>query len=232
MRTLFYILGPAIVILYLLAMWSDWFSQVILATVGRRPLFSEPINIQEASVVKWHIPKGALLHNRTPNGKAKLSLVVNTDLLKEIPTFSGQLELRVKVVTQGLSEQEIGTYRLIRDWYFTSDEPLSAQGRGFWIAYGRGRLEHGLAGVVLVPEEDLEIELHVKTPDAELPRANPRLKLVGDHDIAIFSPQNALIGLGRDGGFFVCCIVVLLLAAMAWRRPKVSPLVTVVPGKS
>src|SRR5262249_2650848 len=97
-------------------------------------------------------------------------------------------------------------------------EPFSKKGNSLWQVYGYGWHEYGLGAVEVRPDEDLIIEITVTTPDPQLARGNPRLKLVGDHDFAGLGLQYFVIATLRDSGLVLSLILLVGLVCLAWAR--------------
>lgn len=218
MRRIFCLLAPLIVVSYLYAQWTDWFSQVELATVWKRPLYSEPLNLEKPGLIEWLVPKETWTFQ---DGEADLALSINLYMVPEIPTGREQLTLRIKVRADGRLPGGEWQDRSIRDWYFNTDEPFSKSGSSLWSSYGLGRMEFGLARVRVIPEEELRISTDVLVPDGQLRWSRPRLVLVGKHDRAGVGPTMIFRALLRNGGYWLSLGLVVVLAVMAW-QPKVT----------
>jgi hypothetical protein len=104
--------------------------------------------------------------------------------------------------------------RLIRNWYYTTDEPFS-ENVHLWSSGGASSIEHGLAGVRLYQFEDLFIVLTITSADPELDKGNPRLTLVGEHDYAVFEHLPFLRAV-RDGGLVIAVVCLVGLVFLAW----------------
>lgn len=118
--------------------------------------------------------------------EARLSLVL--DCVRDLPnevTQRSKIPLRVRIAAHGTTKSRGRYDRLIRNWYFTTDEPCSP-GANLWSAFGFNEIEHGLAGVLIYPYEQTIVSIDVTTPDTSLSASRPRLKLVGEHDYAIY----------------------------------------------
>jgi hypothetical protein len=68
----------------------------------------------------------------------------------------------------------------------------------------------GLGGLWIYPNEIGYISLEVISPDPDLNKANPRLKIVGKHDESIYGHWGVL-RLIRDGGLLLCLLFLLLI---------------------
>jgi hypothetical protein len=214
MRRVFCVLAPLLVAGYLYAQWSDWFTRVELWSVGKRPLFSNHIDLRRPGPIEWRVPREEWSFQQ---GQAHLSLSLNLNTLREIPAGRKQVELRVKVRAEGRVPRGDWQDRLVRDWYFTTDEPFSKPDLALWEKHGMGRLEYGLAGVQVVDGEELRITVDVQVPDGMLQTGSPRLKLVGEHDSAGIPYAMVILYVMRQGGFWLCLGLVVVLAVLAWR---------------
>lgn len=213
MRRAFCLLAPLIVVGYLYAQWSDWFTRIELETVWKRPLISDPIDLELKGPIEWQVPKENWI---VKEGEADLALSLNLYTIPVIPSKPFQFDLRIKVRAQGRVPGSEWQDRLIRDGYFKTDEPFSKEGAAFWSSYGRGRLVYGLGRVRVVANEELRIIIDVLVPDDYFRWATPRLKLVGKFDIAEPGPIMIFRGFLREGGFWLSLCLVILLARFAW----------------
>jgi hypothetical protein len=212
MRKALCLLAAIIVTAYLYALWSDWFTEADLSWVGKRPFFSERLDLSKPGPIVWSVPKEKWGFTQ---GKAQLALSLNLNTLREIPSSREQVELRVKIRAEGRQPGGAWQDRLIRDWYYTTDEPFPGTGLG--ESYGLGRLEYVLAAVQVVADEALLITVDVQVPDGHLMTGNPRLKIIGDHDYAAFGPHMAILFALREGGFWLSVGLVFVLAVLALR---------------
>jgi hypothetical protein len=219
MRQVICLLASLVVAGYLYALWSDWFTEVELSSVGKRPIYSEHIDLRRPGPIEWLVPKEKWAFQEGP---AYLALSLNLNTLVEIPASREQLELRVKVRAEGRVPGGDWQDRSIRDGYFTTDEPVSKAGSSLWESYRVGRLEYGLAGVHVVSGEVLRITVDVQVPDGRLSSGNPRLKLVGKHDSAGTGPTMVFRYVMREGGFWLSLGLLILLTVLAWRPTAVS----------
>ncbi len=213
MRCAFCLLAPLLVISYLYAQWSDWFSRIELQTVWKRPLISDPIDLVKKDPIEWVVPKEDLI---IKEGEADLALSLNLYTIPEIPSKPYQFDLRIKVRAQGRVTGGEWQDRLIRDKHFTTDEPFSKEGTAYWSSYGQGRLEYGLGRVRLVAEEELRIIIDILVQDDYFRWAMPRLKLVGKYDIAKPGPTMIFRGILREGGYWTSICLVIMLAWFSW----------------
>jgi hypothetical protein len=218
MRRAFCLVAPLLVIGYLYAQWSDWFSRVELETVGKRPLVSDPINLAKVGPIEWIVPKEEWVFK---NGEADLELSMNLHLLQQIPSGRDQIDLRVKVRAEGRVSGGEWQDQSVRDWYFKTDEPFSKEGSSLWVQGGRGRLEYGMARVRVSSQEELRIVIQVLVPDEQLQWGMPRLKLVPKHDGAKLGVSMIFLYLLREKGYWASICLVILLAWFSWPlKPK------------
>ena len=219
MRRVFSAIALLIVIAYLYALWSDWFTNVDLSHVGKRPIFSEELDLRKAGPIVWAVPRENWIFRQ---GEAHLALSLNLNTLREIPANRRQVDLRVKIRAEGRTAGGDWQDRLVRNWYFTTDEPFSLNS-GLWESYGQGRYEFGLAGVQVVADEELRITIEVQVPDGQLMTGNPRLKLVAKYDYAAIGPEMFFLFLLREGGFWVSVVIVVVLAGFAGKPWLAGP---------
>ncbi len=105
--------------------------------------------------------------------------------------------------------------RLVRNWYFTTDTPLSAEAR-IWESWGTS-VEIGLCGVQRYPWEDTYIEVEVLQPDLLLAKANPRLQIFGEHDYAVYE-HIIILRVIRDGVLLFLALCVMGVAYVALKQ--------------
>jgi hypothetical protein len=217
-RKAYCILAPLAVAIYLCALQWDWLTRAELSVPGRRPVFSDQLDLRKPGEFVWDVPAEA---QEFIAGEARLSLALNLGTLYEVPKGREGVFLRARVKAEGTAPGGAREDRLVRDWYFKTDEPFSSEGRSLWESFGLGRLEYGLAGVRVVPGESLRITLSILTPDGRLAAGSPRLKLVVRHDGAGKAKLSAILDLLRQSGHDFCIVCVALtlgLAVLAWPR--------------
>jgi len=88
-------------------------------------------------------------------------------------------------------------------------------------SFGRDEVEFCLGGVSIYPFEKTTVTVEVTSPDPSLAAFEPRLRLVGDHDYAVYEHLPFLRAL-RDTGLALSSTMVLVLAAIAWRGTRVG----------
>ncbi len=226
MRKTLCLLSPLIIAAYLLALRTDWFWDLQEQAIGRHPLYGEVLDLRKQGTIVWKVPKEGWAYQQ---GKAKLSLALNLEMMllhpaTQLPKARTQVGLRLKIDAYGLRQDGTRTKRLIKDWYFVTDEPFSKEGETLWESWAVGRLELGLGGVQVEPGEDLHIEVTVLVPDGDLSLAAPRLKLVGDYDRAAMPLRVQAVILLREGGLLLCLVLVAYLAWFAWKGVAKSSL--------
>ena len=212
MRRVFCIVALLFIGGYLYAIWSDWFTRVELQRTGKRPLFSETIDVAKPGSITWLVPKEDWPFRE---GEGRLSLSLNAHNLPEIPMERTQLALRAKVKAEGRRPSGDWNDRSIRNRYFTTDEPFTKDAR-IWETYGCGGVEYGLAGIDVRDDEELRVTLDIQVPDGYLMRGYPRLKLVGAFDPAGSGYETAFLALLRVSGFWVSLVLLLWLVCLAW----------------
>jgi hypothetical protein len=174
MRRILCLIALVIIAGYLLALRTDWFTEAARSPAGRNPLYSESLDLRKRQTITWAVPKDGWAYH---NGKAMLSLALNVHMMTEMPKDREQVELRVKVSAFGVRPDGSREDRLVKDWYYCTDEPFSKNGRSLWSSWGYGRVEFGLGAVHVKDDEDTVIEVKVTTPDPVLAVGNPRLRL-------------------------------------------------------
>ncbi len=204
MTRLWFLLIPLLIGTYIYALWSDWFTAAELNDGANRPFYTKELDLGEVGTIVWDIPLKRL---EFAHGEAHLSLVLNIYTMLEIPLEREAVKLRVKVMIQGRHPEKQWEDRLIRDWYYNTDEPFSPAGEGLSVTWGFGRLEYGLAGAKVIPGEELRISMKVQVPDGLLMTGYPRLRL-GFGPTINYSPF--LRSVLRNIGCF------LSLAGLAW----------------
>ena len=211
------IISALFVILYLFASRPHWFSELEQQIeIGKDSITSEALDISRANTFQWIIPRNEW---RYKEGKASLCIVL--DRKEDIPTTSYDKEatsLRIKVTAHGILDNNEKPNRLIKDWYYLSDEPFSP-GLKMGVSYGQKTIEYLLAGIDIYPYEKTVIEVEILTPDKQLAKANPRLQLVGEYDYAI-SGHIGVFRLIRDGGLLISIIALLFLTINSLKTKK------------
>lgn len=146
------------------------------------PIIIENIKIDKEGNYIWKVPNGTW---NSRKGEGRVSLVIDRDTQmrgKELDRAKRPLKLKIEVYS--LKKNGTRIDRLIRNWYFTTDEPFSEAGSNLWSSGDHYAFEYGLAGILAYPRENVFIHLQVIHPDIELSMGNPRLKITGDYDYA------------------------------------------------
>ncbi len=213
--------GALLLLAYLLASRSLWFPNLERqAKIGRDRL-CRPVDLNNAQTITWKI-KG---DDWKYTGECRVALVL--DRSSSIPVEAYRKEsmaLKVRTdayaityepTTKGTTIEGFRTPRLIRNWYFTTDMPLSPDAR-IWESWGNA-VELGLCGVQRYPWEDTYVTLDVIQPDPLLGKANPRLEIVGEHDYAVYE-HITVLRIFRDAILLVLSVCVISLAYVAVKQ--------------
>lgn len=214
------IAGGLLLLGYLFLTKSLWFSDLERqAKIGRDRL-NKPIDLAHAGTVLWKINGDDWKYT----GEFRVALVL--DRLGDIPPEAYQKEsmaLKIKVDAYAITYKPtvfktriegFRAPRLIRNWYYTTDEPLSKDAR-IWESWGES-VELGLGGVQRYPWEDTYIAIEIVQPDLVLAKANPRLEIVGEHDGAIYH-HLPMLRIVRD---FVLLFLALCVIGLAYGALK------------
>jgi hypothetical protein len=180
--------------------------------IGHDSLFFDDIDLSKQGTIIWNIPRDKWTYKE---GDAILSLVVNNS--RNLPSqMRDGSTLRVKIAAEGILDNGEKNNRLIRNWYYTTDQPFTDNPKLCESGNSDSR-EYGLAGISVYPFERLKISVQVLNGYAELQQLKPRLKLVGDTDYAIDEHLPFLRTI-RDAEFVVSLIAALVLFVNSWRR--------------
>ncbi len=183
-------------------------------SLGRETLLSNPLDLASSHLITWDVP---VERWRYREGEAKLSLLVNRSAVA-LCDVKANSPLRVRVSAIGRLESGLQYDRFVRNWYYTTNEPLSP-GAKLWESGTAERLEYGLGAIAIYPFERLRISLDVFTPAPQLAVCNPRLQLVPNIDYAI-AEHLPLLRVARDTGLAVAWTIVAGLAWLAWGRSR------------
>jgi len=214
-RKVLCIIALGILSFHLIAEKLDLFSKMASSPPSRRPIYSDPIDLRNKGLTIWKVPRQLWSYK---DGDAELSLVVNLNGMPEIPLGRAQLMLRLKLSAYGTRFGEARENRLVKNDYYQTDEPFSNAGSGLWEGGGRGKLEYGLAGIRVRPDEDLIIEVTVTTPDPSLALGNPRLKLVAHHDSAALPIKYLILDNLETISLILSLVLLGMLVFLAWGR--------------
>jgi hypothetical protein len=219
----FVVLSAFAVLGYLFLTRAFWFSDLERqARVGEDRL-SKPIDISHVDRVVWEIPA----RNWKYNGECHVALVL--DRRDDIPFDAYRKEsmtLRVKVDAYAITNEPAAggnvihgsqqLPRLIRNWYFRTDEPLSPDAR-IWESSGDASIEFGLCGLHRYHFEDSYVVIEVTRPDRVLAQANPRLQIFGEHDYAVYE-HLPMLRVVRDSILVLLAVCTIVLACGALKK--------------
>jgi hypothetical protein len=212
MRKAYCLFTVAFVGIYLVTGRNLWFAELERqARIGSHPVFSPVVNLDQTGEFVWKVPREQW---QFETSDAQLSLVLDrTSTFQNLPDRS-TLKLRATIAAYTVSQGGDRNDCLIRNWYYTT-EPFSP-GAQLWTSFGSEGIEYGLAGIHVYPSEDLFVSITVTTPQPDLQSGNPRLKLVGEHDYAVFE-HLPVLRLFRDGGLALSLLLLVGLTFLAWR---------------
>ena len=236
MRKNFVILFIAALLLgYLAYSRSLWFPELERQVAVGRDRLSKPVDIERAGKILWRIPEGQWKYT----GEVKVALLIDNAqtlprdaLRKESMALQVAMDANAVTYEPSLSgmKEVLRANRLIRNWYYTTNEPLSPKAR-IWESGGGGTVEFGLCGVNRYPWEDTIIEMDVLRPDPILGKANPRLIVYGDYDYAVDEHIGSLRAV-RD--VILCllagCIAILACFAMKTTSTQASDATSETPS--
>ncbi|MBN1787291.1 MAG: hypothetical protein JW806_02745 [Sedimentisphaerales bacterium] len=212
MKKIIIIISALFVAFYLFASRPHWFSELEQQIdIGKDFITSETVDVSRPNTFRWVIPKEEWNYKE---GRACLNIIF--DRKDDIPVDNYDKEvtpLRVRVAAYGILDNNEEANRLIKNWYYLSNEPFSP-GLRIGVSWGTKVVEYMLAGIDVYIHEKMVIELEVLTPDEKLAKANPRLQLVGEHDYAVFG-HIGVFRIMRDGGLFISIIALLYLVVNA-----------------
>jgi len=193
--------------------WHAWQAQLDQqAELGRQVLHFDTIDLSKEGTISWSVPTDKWQYKE---GEARLSLVVNRVPNLSLPRRDGST-LRIRITAKGILHDGATNDRLIRDWYYTTDEPFTNEPK-LWESGGPDSEEFGLGGIAIHPFERLVIGIQVLTPYAALQEAKPRLKLAAKYDYAIDEHLPFMRFLGHIA-FGLSVIAILILFRHGWYR--------------
>ena len=219
------VLSAMLLLGYLAYSRSLWLSGLEKQVSIGRDRLSKPIDIEKTGKTQWRIPQDQWKYT----GEVKVALEV--DNIKTIPRSAynkDNMSLRVAMDATAITyepsnsgmKEVLRAGRLIRNWYYTTNEPFSPEAR-IWESGGSSTVEFGLCGVRRYPWEDTIIEINVLRADPELSKASPRLIAYGDYDYAVYEHIGSLRVL-RDMVLFllVLCVAILTYYGMKTKSNK------------
>jgi len=204
---------------YLLVSRTLWFPELDKQIRISHHRLTKPVDLTQPGLVTWKIGS----EDWNYEGECRVSLMV--DKIPSIPWESyqkGSMTLQVKMdayaityepTASGKNIEGLRANRLIRNWYFKTDAPLSPDAR-IWESGNSSGTEFGLCGVQRYPWEDTYVLFEIVRPDNVLAKANPQLQIVGDYDYAV-QEHISWLRIFRDSVLFLLIMCVLALAYMA-----------------
>ena len=225
-KDLVILLIAALLLGYLAYSRSLWFPELERQVAVGRERLSKPIDIEKAGRILWRIPEDQWKYT----GEVKVALVIdNAQTLPKGALRKESMALQVVMDASAVTyepslagmKEVLRANRLIRNWYYTTNEPLSPKAR-IWESGGGGTVEFGLCGVNRYPWEDTIIEMVILRPDPILGKANPRLIVYGDYDYAV----DEHIGSLRTVRDVILCLLsgcIAILAYYAMQRKSNQP---------
>jgi hypothetical protein len=155
LKKAFVVVGAVFLLLYLFASRSLWFPDLERQVRVGRDRLTKDIDLSHAQTITWKI-KG---DDWKYTGECRVALML--DRVSDLPPEAYRKEsmaLKLKTdayavtyepTTKGTTIEGIRAPRLIRNWYFTTDAPLSPDAR-IWESWGE-KVELGLCGVQRYP---------------------------------------------------------------------------------
>ena len=171
--------GFIFIILFLFALRFGFFEYVRNSYPGRRPLYSECIDLSRKGVIKWDISKVDLA---SFNGHAILYLSIDATDMLEIPSDRHQLLLRMRI--GAYPDNDVQASRLVIDDYFDTSEPFSKKNTMLSDIIVGNKIDYCLGKIHVVSDEKITVQINIDQPDSLLLRGHPRLKLIQYHDKA------------------------------------------------
>jgi hypothetical protein len=213
------ILAAVIIALYVFIGRTHWFSEAEHAFLtGTHPLYSDVLDLTSPSTFTWQVPRDGWI---SESGDAQISLVLERQPGDDASLFRPEHSpVHLRIGAFGLTRDQRRIDRLVQNWYYTSDEPISP-GHRLGSSWGGERVEFILGAASLHHFEDLIIELEVLTGDGFLAEKRPRLKIVGEHDYAIMGHMSVL-RLFRDGGILLIFLLLSIIVVIHWRTTRAS----------
>lgn len=201
-----------IIAIYMLIGWNyilrDFEKDV---KTSKNALYSQNIDLDHVHTFSWKIKNDDWGYR---NGIAKIFLVFNRSQNEGNDEYwKKTFPLKVKVDAYAETENNVKATRLIKNYFFPSDEPIAKEAK-LWAGWSDEKLEYPLGCVMRFPKEDLTVELTVQASAPLLNKANPRLKIVGDYDPAIlgFAPFARLL---RDISLLACLLGLIFITRRA-----------------
>ena len=221
LRKAFAVVAAVLLLLYLFVSRGVWFSDLERQVKTASDRLTKDIDLSHVQTITWKI-KG---DDWKYTGECRVALILDRN--SDIPSEAYQkrsMALKVKMdayaityepATNGTTIEGIRAPRLIRNWYFRTESPLSSDA-SIWESWGE-KVELGLCGVQRYPWEDTYIVLEIVQPDPVLAKANPKLDVVGDYDYAVLEHIGA-IRMFRDLVLVILALCVFGLTYVAIRQ--------------
>lgn len=221
------VLIAALLLGYLAYSRSLWFPELERQVAVGKDRLSKPVDIEKSGKILWRIPEDQWKYT----GEVKVALLIdNAQSLPRAALRKESMALQVVMDASAVScepslsgmKEVLRANRLIRNWYYATNAPLSPKAR-IWESGGGGTVELGLCGVTRYPWEDTIIEMDILRPDPILGGANPRLVVYGDYDYAAEEHIGSLRA-ARDVilCLLACCIALLAYYAMKTKSNQVQ----------
>ncbi|OGV63027.1 MAG: hypothetical protein A2283_14895 [Lentisphaerae bacterium RIFOXYA12_FULL_48_11] len=145
------VLSATVLLAYLAYSRNLWFSELERQVAVGKDILSQPIDIEKPGKILWRITEDQWKYT----GEVKVGLLIDNNqtlprdaLRKE--SMALQVVLDANAVTYQPStsgmKEVLRVNRLIRNWYFTTNEPLSPNAR-IWESGNGSTVEFGLCGV-------------------------------------------------------------------------------------
>lgn len=174
--------------------------------IKESPYYCNVLDVGKTGTFTWKISKNDWSYRE---GEAMISLIFQRSLVTY--KTKKEMSLKVKINAYTKVENDLKVNRLIKNWYYTTDEPFSSEAR-LWES-GGPEAEYGLGALNIYPFEDLFIEITILNPDTELAKAMPRLKIVGTVDLAGVTWQISIV----DGGLILCILLLIFMNVFIWK---------------
>jgi hypothetical protein len=225
-RRIIIIASAALLLGYLVCTRGLWLSELEKQTAIGRDRLSKPVAIEKTGKIVWRIAEEEWKYT----GEIQVALVF--DNIQTIPRSAYHIDsmaLKVAMDANAIIYEQTNTgkkdvfrtNRIIKNWYFTTNQPLSPEAR-IWQTGGSDIIEIGLCGVTRYPFEDTIIEMEILQPDSTLNKTNPRLIAYGKHDYAIYEHIGGL-KVFRDVILSLLALCIIVLAYYATRsKPNKS----------
>jgi hypothetical protein len=215
-------MAAALLLTYLFFSRGFWFSDLERQTRVAKDRLSRPLDITQAGKVSWCIRAEEWKYT----GECEVALVLDrVNTIHDAAYRKESRALNLKVDAYAIPFEPAGpnkridgpaTPRLIRNWYYTTDEPFAQDAR-IWELWGNV-VELGLGGLHRYPFEDTWVVVDVLKPDLVLAMAKPRLEIVPQHDYAVHEHIGILRAV-RDSVLVLLGLCVIGLAYASLKRP-------------